>query len=125
MKIQLVLIAILLSTLGLVARAAPLAHTCNPGNGGITLPKGFCATVFADNLGTARQLVVNSNGDVYMALLSPAHGGGIAALRPGANGRAPKSSTSESTAAPARRPANAGNTPSPSWPFPATGHLKH
>ena len=61
---------------------------CDPGNGGITLSKGFCATVFAGNLGTARHIVVNGNGDVYVALLSPAHGGGIVALRPGSDGHA-------------------------------------
>ncbi|MGA9852496.1 MAG: PQQ-dependent sugar dehydrogenase [Gammaproteobacteria bacterium] len=57
------------------------AAQCDAGNGGITLPVGFCANVFADNLGTARHIVVNSNGDVYVALLKPAHGGGIVALR--------------------------------------------
>jgi glucose/arabinose dehydrogenase len=67
------------------SQAAP---ACDPGNGGITLPKGFCATVFADNLGTARNMVVNADGDVYVALLSPEHGGGIVALRPGADGQA-------------------------------------
>jgi hypothetical protein len=34
-------------------------------NGGITLPAGFSASVFADKLGKARHIVVNSNGDVY------------------------------------------------------------
>ena len=67
------------------ARAAP---ACDPGNGGITLPKGFCATVFADHLGTARQLVVAPDGDVYVALIRPVHGGGIVGLRPGAGGHA-------------------------------------
>ena len=43
-------------------------HVENPDNGGITLPAGFSATVFADNLGVARHLVVNSNGDVYVKL---------------------------------------------------------
>lgn len=66
------------------------APACDPGNGGLTLPKGFCATVFADNLGTARNIVVNANGDVYVALMSPEHGGSIVALRPGADGRAPE-----------------------------------
>lgn len=64
------------------------APACDPGNGGISLPKGFCATVFADNLGTARNIVVNANGDLYVALMSPEHGGSIVALRPGADGRA-------------------------------------
>src|SRR2546426_5178635 len=39
---------------------------CDAGNGGITLPGGFCASVFADNLGHARHLVVAPNGNVYV-----------------------------------------------------------
>jgi glucose/arabinose dehydrogenase len=39
---------------------------CATDNGGITLPNGFCATVFADTLGHARHIVVASNGDVYV-----------------------------------------------------------
>jgi hypothetical protein len=31
---------------------------CADDNGGITLPAGFCATVFADGIGHARHLVV-------------------------------------------------------------------
>ena len=53
--------------------------TCDPGNGGITLPAGFCAVVAADNLGTARHLTVAPNGDVYVAL--QAKPGGAVALR--------------------------------------------
>ena len=64
------------------------APACDPGNGGITLPQGFCATVFADNLGTARNMVVNANGDIYVALLSPVHGGSIVVMRPGKDGHA-------------------------------------
>lgn len=33
--------------------AAAQAPSCQGDNGGITLPSGFCATVFADNLGTS------------------------------------------------------------------------
>jgi glucose/arabinose dehydrogenase/mono/diheme cytochrome c family protein len=40
--------------------------TCANDNGGITLPTGFCATIFADNIGHARQLVVAPNGVVYV-----------------------------------------------------------
>jgi hypothetical protein len=32
------------------------AQACPGDNGGITLPAGFCATVFADNIGHARHL---------------------------------------------------------------------
>ena len=38
------------------------AEACPTDNGGITLPRGFCATVFADNIGHARHLVVAPNG---------------------------------------------------------------
>ena len=33
-------------------------EACADDNGGLTLPPGFCATVFADNIGHARHLVV-------------------------------------------------------------------
>lgn len=61
---------------------------CATDNGGITLPVGFCATVFADSLGHPRHIVVNSNGDVYVNTWSggyyntPAPAGGfLVALR--------------------------------------------
>ena len=52
---------------------------CAPDNGGITLPSGFCATIFADSLAQPRHLVVAPNGDVFVAL----SGGGVMALRDG------------------------------------------
>jgi glucose/arabinose dehydrogenase len=62
--------------------------TCAGDNGGLTLPPGFCATIFADTIGHARHIAVNSNGDVYVNTWSgqyyttPAHPGGfIVALR--------------------------------------------
>lgn len=42
--------------------------SCDPGNGGITVPEGFCALVFADSVGPARHLEVAPNGDVFVAL---------------------------------------------------------
>ena len=45
--------------------AVAAAAMCTGDNGGLTLPAGFCATVFADSLGHVRHLVVASNGDVY------------------------------------------------------------
>src|ERR1700722_1781620 len=65
--------AILLSR-SAVRAAAPIA--CDPDNGGLTLPPGFCALVVANNLGEARHAVAAPNGDLYVALLN----GGIAAL---------------------------------------------
>ena len=56
---------------------------CAPDNGGITLPNGFCATVFADSLPGPRQLVVAPSGDVYVALMGrgPTAPGGVLLLR--------------------------------------------
>src|ERR1700760_4255846 len=41
-------------------------QTCPSSDSGITLPPGFCATVFADNIGHARHMVVAPNGVVYV-----------------------------------------------------------
>jgi glucose/arabinose dehydrogenase/cytochrome c5 len=45
---------------------AQTAQGCAGDNGGITLPPGFCATVFADNLGHVRHMVVAPNGVLYV-----------------------------------------------------------
>jgi glucose/arabinose dehydrogenase len=46
---------------------AGLAHAaCAPDNGGITLPPGFCASVFADHIGQARHVAVAADGTVYV-----------------------------------------------------------
>ena len=63
--------AVLLSTSGSLTAAAKAsspasAKGCTGDNGGIMLPAGFCATVFADNIGHARHLVVAPNGAVYV-----------------------------------------------------------
>ena len=50
---------------------------CDAGNGGMTLPAGFCATIFADGAGSARHIVVTPAGIVY-AMVS---GGSVLALR--------------------------------------------
>ena len=50
-------------------------------NGGITLPAGFSATVFADDLGPARHITVNANGDVYTKVARLNDGRGILRLR--------------------------------------------
>lgn len=50
-------------------------------NGGITLPAGFSATVFADDLGKARHIAVNVNGDVYIKINKLKDGRGIIRLR--------------------------------------------
>jgi glucose/arabinose dehydrogenase len=72
-----------------VGKAAAAAPACTGDNGGLTLPPGFCATVFADSIGHARHLAVAPNGDVYVNTWkseyygnAPVHPGGfIVALR--------------------------------------------
>lgn len=57
---------------------------CDPGNGGLELPPGFCAVVVADSIGRARHLVVAPNGDVLVALRrgrGEGESGGLLALR--------------------------------------------
>lgn len=43
-----------------------VAVECDPDNGGITVPEGFCAVVVAEELGEARHLAVRDNGDIYV-----------------------------------------------------------
>ncbi len=55
---------------------------CDPDNGGLTLPQGFCALVVADQVGAPRHLAVAPNGDLFVALESRRAGpGGVLALR--------------------------------------------
>ena len=49
--------------------------TCAPDNGGIMLPDGFCATIFADNLGKARHIAVTPKGYVFIAVMPAMPGG--------------------------------------------------
>jgi glucose/arabinose dehydrogenase len=67
------------------AGAAPVSDPgCEPDNGGILLPAGFCATVFADDIGRARHIVVRDDGTVFVSLQAGRGGnpaGGIVALR--------------------------------------------
>ena len=53
------------------AAAAAAAPSCPGNNAGLTLPAGFCATVFADSIGGGRHVAVASNGDVYVSIASP------------------------------------------------------
>jgi glucose/arabinose dehydrogenase/mono/diheme cytochrome c family protein len=72
---------------GEIATAPP--RDCAPGNGGLRLPEGFCAAIFADSLGHARHLAVAPNGVVYVNTWSgkyygndkPPAGGFLIALR--------------------------------------------
>lgn len=65
------------------SRLASADVACDADNGGITLPAGFCATVFADELGPARHIAVNPGGLVFVAINDARDGtpGGVVALR--------------------------------------------
>ena len=71
------------------ATFADTAGTCPDNESGISLPKGFCATVFADKVGHARQMVVAPDGTLYLNTWSgvyygndkPHDGGFVVALK--------------------------------------------
>ena len=68
-----------------MAAGARAAVPCDEGNAGLTLPPGFCATVFADKLGAARHLAVLPNGDVFVNIRAGG-GGGESPLGTGKDG---------------------------------------
>lgn len=57
--------------------------TCDPDDGGLRLPEGFCAIVVVDDVGAGRHLAVADNGDIYVALRGErgGEGGGVVGLR--------------------------------------------
>jgi glucose/arabinose dehydrogenase/mono/diheme cytochrome c family protein len=73
----------------LAASPLALADTCSGDAGGITLPAGFCATVFADDIGHVRHMTFAPNGALYVNTWSgryyrydtPPAGGFLVALK--------------------------------------------
>lgn len=61
------------------SNAANPAEACANDDSGLTLPPGFCATIFADQIGHARHMVVTPNGVLYVNTWS---GGTMATTRP-------------------------------------------
>jgi glucose/arabinose dehydrogenase/mono/diheme cytochrome c family protein len=62
-------VVILLAAVGLAnheAHAATPLNPCPGDNAGLSLPRGFCASVFADHLGHVRHLAVARDGTVYV-----------------------------------------------------------
>src|SRR5258706_9034387 len=58
----LVAVVMLVST----APTQAAATSCKGDAAGIALPDGFCATIFADNIGHARQMAVTPDGTLYV-----------------------------------------------------------
>lgn len=55
---------------------------CDADNGGLTLPAGFCATIFADKIGAPRHMTVAPNGDLIVGRnRSRTDSGGVMLLR--------------------------------------------
>jgi glucose/arabinose dehydrogenase len=66
--------------LGIAPAAVAQGKTsCAPGNGGLTLPAGFCAAVLAEDAGEVRQLAVAPGGILYAAVREASEG--VLALR--------------------------------------------
>jgi glucose/arabinose dehydrogenase/mono/diheme cytochrome c family protein len=88
-------LALVLQLASATPSSSQTASTTSPGtscpadNGGITLPKGFCATIFVDVIGHARHLVAAPDGTVYVNTWSgvyykndkPPPGGFLVALK--------------------------------------------
>ncbi len=55
--------------------------SCPDGNGGLTLPPGFCASIFADDVGAPRHLAVSSDGTLYANNRRQGRGASLLALR--------------------------------------------
>lgn len=88
------LLAMNVIAVGLVPSVASPARAEDPKsacieNAGLSLPKGFCATIFADNVGHARQMAVAPDGTLYVNTWSgvyygndtPPDGGFVVALK--------------------------------------------
>ena len=81
MRRNLIMSAVAVLSIPTLASAqAAAASKCAADNVGLKLQPGFCASIFADTLRGARELVVAPNGDVFLS--SQGRGtGGILALR--------------------------------------------
>lgn len=99
------------STAATATASGTASAACSGTAAGLSLPAGFCATIFADSIGHARHVVVTPNGTVYVNTWSsayyqtPAHEGGfLVALRDTNNdGRADVIARFGKTAAPATK----------------------
>jgi glucose/arabinose dehydrogenase len=64
------LIAMAMPCVAMAAFATPVStevpSACNGDNGGLSLSPGFCASIFADNLGHARHMVVSDANVLYV-----------------------------------------------------------
>jgi hypothetical protein len=87
-----VVVVVGLASLTLLASSSPVLSEekkCADADKELSLPSGFCATIFADKVGHARQLAVAPDGTVYVNTWSgvyygndtPPAGGFLVALK--------------------------------------------
>lgn len=71
------------STEAPAAPSTPPDVACAPDDGGIALPDGFCATVFAEDLGRPRHMAIRHDGTMFVMVRPGRDGeaGGLVALR--------------------------------------------
>jgi len=74
-------VAVAAAAIKMVSGAAALP-ACDPDNGGITLPQGFCATVVAEGISYARHIAIADNGDIYVGSRNGGPGRGRAGAEP-------------------------------------------
>ncbi|MDQ3136048.1 MAG: PQQ-dependent sugar dehydrogenase [Gemmatimonadota bacterium] len=67
--------------IGALRNGPPAAAACAPDNGGLKLPEGFCASVFAGDVGPVRHIAAAPNGDLYAATSGSFLRGGVTAFR--------------------------------------------
>ena len=77
---SLLLITPLAATTALLAFRAQRPMACDAENAGLSVPTGYCATLFAEVRG-ARHVAVAPNGDVFVATHARGDSGGVVALR--------------------------------------------
>src|ERR1700694_507482 len=63
---SLLVAVVMLTSWSVTVPTQAAAANCNGDAAGITLPDGFCATIFADNIGHARQMAVTPDGTLYV-----------------------------------------------------------
>jgi glucose/arabinose dehydrogenase len=56
---------------GAAGGATAALPACDPDDGGLVLPDGFCALVVHEGVGPARHLAVAPNGDIYVGISPP------------------------------------------------------
>ena len=77
---------LLLGAVALLPQSSPAQTTTTPASSTasepvIKVPANFTVNTIAENLGSARHLIVNKRGDVYVRLASPVNGKGTVRLR--------------------------------------------